>query len=105
MQVISNVIPLVAVWVTVIWLVVFALTYVVAMFVAALALVGNGAQWPLDVIPVTVTLSDVAAVVVSDAVRVSCRAKAVVAIWVVFVVAPAVGAAGVPVSVGEARVA
>ena len=52
--------------VTVIWFVVFALMYVVATFVAAAVFVGVNEQCPLEVIPVIVKLSLVAAVVVID---------------------------------------
>lgn len=67
MQTKSKSIPEVAVWVTVIWLVVFALIYVVAMLVAALEFVAAKEQCPLDVIPVRVTLSEVAEVVTREA--------------------------------------
>ena len=53
------------------WFVALAETYVVAMFAAALAFVAVREQWPLGVIPVTVTLSEVAAVVASEALSVS----------------------------------
>jgi hypothetical protein len=58
--------PDVVVCVTVIWFVVLLEIYVVAMFVAAEELVAAREQCPLEVIPVTVTLSLDAEVVVRD---------------------------------------
>ena len=63
--------PLVVVCVTETSFMVLAEMYVVAMFAAALAFVAVREQWPLGVIPVTVTLSEVAAVVAREAVSVS----------------------------------